>query len=1790
MDKRKRSFRKRWNWIPMLLIGCLLFGAVAQPDAYGADAAEEAVNPQLQELLEGLQDITAGEGDVTIEHSTTGDPAAEGQVESEPGAGGSAADGQLESDDTASGEEEEGLAEENAVLANVSGGLYKASSSAGGVSTGDSQTASVSGDGAKFAFASKASNLVDGDTNGYADIFLHDRGSGTTKRINLGPGGQQADNHSYLPVISLDGRFVLFTSKAQNMPGNTSGLEDLYLYDDQKGSIEKIFDNVQASLYGAAGSPFQMSADGRYIAFAGPKPNSFSGWEVMVKDRVTGNVQQASDQVFVFGQPPLPRVSISADGRYVVFDSYYKSLVSGDTNERSDIFLYDTKRESLKRISVSAEGAQGNGDSRFPFISADGRYVAYQSYASNLAPGDTDAQQDVLVYDRLTGLTEVASYGSDGVKGKLSSNDATISADGRFVAFHTDNAFDPADTGVADVYVRDRALGRTFWASRAASGGSGDQWSVRAFISADGRTVAFESHAANLLDPADTDGFYDIYAAALPDPGTSAPAWSAGAELTASRLGATYIGLSWPAAEGAAHYRIYRNGALEAITSEASYVSAGLAPEATYSFRVQAGSADFVWSAAALELTENTSAQPETEAPGQASNVQGAPIPGGMRVTWQDPDDLDVTGVKLQWRKAGGEPRETPMFARGDEWAEVPGLMNRTAYEFRVLAYDGDGNMSASEWAGATTGAGPRVERVNVRPGSGKMSASDIDESSMSDDGRYIVFATDAADIAARDDNREQDVFLYDRELGRTSLISRALGDGGTTANGASSGAKISGNGRFIVFGSGATNLTAAPDTNKNWDVFLHDRDPDQNGVFDEEGVTLTKITLLPDGAQTNGGSWQPTITTNGDSILFMSRARNLTPDAPDDYHYIRYERADRSFTRLTLADGTTPELSNGAISGDGSHAVFATLGENAPGDENGKQDIYAYAFATKELTWISKFPEGFQRGWASTYDMSEDARYIVFGIGELENRMGGVFLVDREAAAGATPQSVVVPYDGRSPMGYSEGASISDDGRYVAFTSNDQTLVKGDTNAQADVFVRDLVKGTNIRATLPHDPAQQGNDSAVRGDLSGDGRWMTFQSSANNFVTGELRKQLDLFVTSVETAEPAAAAWPAGSALTVTAASHDSLTVSWTAAERATAYRIHYGGVVKDAPNGATTAKLTGLEPDTAYELKVEASSGSGTWTTDGPTASARTMAVPTLAELKLSLPASGGVRLEWDPPAAGRDIASLAVMRREGDQEPVQLAALEDVTVRSYTDETAQAGKTYRYALVAKDSSGISAPYTHERGITVRTLAVTGVHYVMPLYANTYAGLGDRVDFGFMSEPGAEASGTIVYETTGGATRELAVSIKAEGVTGRYKGSVTIPGDAARLLSAEVSAEKDGQRARSAVWREAIPVGGSLQIHITGNRTLAQQAILTVQSVRAEAARTTRPGASGTLLLKGLAPAEDYAVTLNHPESGDLLLDAPPAPVKVSAGTRTTVGIEPEDTVRVTVTARTPSNLPAGGAKVTMVEPGSGRSYTAVTNGSGQAQFGGLPDMDGRTVRLRVEAGSDRLLPAEITSKLARGMNNAAIELPWNANAVVRGTVTGQGGEKIAGATVTIRQGDGIFSSLTDREGRYEARVLRGEAAIQASIPPYTHGPWISKTMAEGVNDVPLHITEQLPSKVEVELFTRAAGGAWIGPHEIDWRTFVHYHIDSSHLLLSRSNPLVVKANPGEKVRICADGLEAGMPLVCGEAVISAERTGQVELWLEESGAAAVADWKEPVDPEAPNTWKMFGRERNG
>jgi Tol biopolymer transport system component len=209
--------------------------------------------------------------------------------------------------------------------------------------------------------------------------------------------------------------------------------------------------------------------------------------------------------------------AISADGRYVAFTSAGSTLVPGDSNGVEDVFVFDRVTRSTERESLSSTGEQGNGDSYGPAVSADGRYVAFTSAASNLTPGDANSDLDIFVRDRVAQTTVLASVGPRGAMGDGPSVAPSISGDGRLVAFESDAAtLVPGDTnGTGDVFLRDVVTGVTH---RLSVGGNGQQTESPSFgpaISADGRAVAFESFSSRLV-PDDSNGALDVFVADVP--------------------------------------------------------------------------------------------------------------------------------------------------------------------------------------------------------------------------------------------------------------------------------------------------------------------------------------------------------------------------------------------------------------------------------------------------------------------------------------------------------------------------------------------------------------------------------------------------------------------------------------------------------------------------------------------------------------------------------------------------------------------------------------------------------------------------------------------------------------------------------------------------------------------------------------------------------------------------------------------------------------------------------------------------------------------------------------------------------------------------------------------------------------------------------------------------------------------------------------------------------------------------------------------------------------------------
>ena len=335
-----------------------------------------------------------------------------------------------------------------------------------------------------------------------------------TQRISSDSAGLQGNSYSYSPSISADGRFVAFSSRSTNLVlGDTNQHADVFVRDRVSGTttlVSLASSGIQANDDCGGAS---ISADGRYVAFQTAAttlvfPDLNGAIDVFVRDRVTGlTTRESISTSGTEANADCLSPSISADGRFVAFWSYATNLAPGDTNGCADIFVRDRQMHTTIRASLDSSGAQGDGDSLNPAISADGRIVAFESYAANLVPGDTNTTEDVFVKDLITGRTTRVSVDSSGAQAIGDAGSTSISADGRWVAFQALAAnLVPGDTnGKADIFVHDLLRGATRRASVGSSGSQGDGFSFSPRISGDGRCVVFVSYSGNLV-PDDTNG------------------------------------------------------------------------------------------------------------------------------------------------------------------------------------------------------------------------------------------------------------------------------------------------------------------------------------------------------------------------------------------------------------------------------------------------------------------------------------------------------------------------------------------------------------------------------------------------------------------------------------------------------------------------------------------------------------------------------------------------------------------------------------------------------------------------------------------------------------------------------------------------------------------------------------------------------------------------------------------------------------------------------------------------------------------------------------------------------------------------------------------------------------------------------------------------------------------------------------------------------------------------------------------------------------------------------------
>jgi hypothetical protein len=337
------------------------------------------------------------------------------------------------------------------------------------------------------------------------DVYVYDRATKGIERVSIASDGTLGEKNSvrtltvWSPSISADGRYVAYTSNYPNLvPGDTNGKWDAFVYDRQSHTTERVVvtsNEAQDPQGGSSIYSVKISADGRYVVFASTDPGLVAGdtnnaADVFLFDRVTRSTELLSmgtSSVSGNGGDSF-RPSISADGRFVAFSSAASDLVNADTNNAEDAFVYDRQTHTMTRVSVASDGSQGYLTSNGALISEDGQHVVFTSYAPNLVTGDTNNAEDAFSYDMNTKVTKRLSVASDGTQ-STGGTAVSTNANAQYSVFYGFQNFMPSCAGEisGSLFIHEALSGETACVDLGNVGNPAPSES----ISADGSLIAY---------------------------------------------------------------------------------------------------------------------------------------------------------------------------------------------------------------------------------------------------------------------------------------------------------------------------------------------------------------------------------------------------------------------------------------------------------------------------------------------------------------------------------------------------------------------------------------------------------------------------------------------------------------------------------------------------------------------------------------------------------------------------------------------------------------------------------------------------------------------------------------------------------------------------------------------------------------------------------------------------------------------------------------------------------------------------------------------------------------------------------------------------------------------------------------------------------------------------------------------------------------------------------------------------------------------------------------------------
>jgi Tol biopolymer transport system component len=392
----------------------------------------------------------------------------------------------------------------------------------------------------------------------------------------------------------------------------------------------------------------------------------------------------------------------------------------------------------------------------------------------------------------------------------------------------------------------------------------------------------------------------------------------------------------------------------------------------------------------------------------------------------------------------------------------------------------------------------------------------------VSGDGRYISFSSSAINLVSNDTNGVVDIFVHDKFTNQTVRVS--VSSNGTEANSISDNSTISDDGRFVAYISRASNLDPT-DNDNEVDVFVHDRDTDMDGIFDEPGeISTTRVSVSPDGSQTSSSDFAPSLSGDGKLIAFSTA---YLYEGQVCAIWVYNLQTSQKICASVGFDGEPAygSYENPILSANGEFVVYSSSASNlVPDDTNMKYDIFLFNLSDGEIKRVSISSFGEQsNGDSMKPSVSSDGRYIAFE-SIANNLVSGdtygnwdVFIHDSKTN---TTKRVSVSPSGEEAFGHSGEPSLSGDGKFVAFTSTAANIVEtGDDNQKNDVFLHNQLTGENYLLSVAVDDTSGNGDSNIYGSgdaIAFDGRTVAFVSNANDLVLNDTNSNYDVFVREI--------------------------------------------------------------------------------------------------------------------------------------------------------------------------------------------------------------------------------------------------------------------------------------------------------------------------------------------------------------------------------------------------------------------------------------------------------------------------------------------------------------------------------------------------------------------------------------------------------------------------------------------------------------------------------------------------